>query len=61
MTQEYELISIDTPPRTAQKIRDSFNKMCENAEQKAINKGSDSVRRFWNMKNLRKREIKQNA
>ncbi len=56
MNQEYELISIDTPPRSAQKIRDSFNAKCEDPEQKAINRGSESTRRFWNMKNLRKRE-----
>ncbi len=58
MIDEYELISIDGPHRSAEKIRDSFNLMCEDSEQKAINKGSESTRKFWNMKNLRKREKK---
>ena len=58
-SSEFELFCIDIPPRKAEKIRESFNNINWYPEGitlgKAMEKGADAVRKYYNDKNLRKR------
>ena len=57
MNQEYELIELgEVNWKNPDKRRLAFLRSNFDPEHKAIDRGADSVRRFWNLKNLRKRK-----
>ncbi len=59
MKQEHELIELpfEADWKLPARRRLSFLRSNFDAEQKAINRGADAVRSFWNNKNLRKRGL----
>ncbi len=57
--QQIELveISVEADWSLPDKRRLQFLRSNFDVEQKAINRGADAVRRFWNNRNLRKRRL----